>query len=58
MCRGGMLVIPNFDGNCGCRPIFRIYAQDPLCHGDKTPKLLFSTPKTRKNVHYYKQENF
>ncbi|PWA75475.1 formin-like protein 18 [Artemisia annua] len=48
-------MIPDFDGNGGCRPIFRIYGQDPLCPGDKTPKLLFSTPKTSKNVHYYKQ---
>lgn len=51
-------MIPDFDGNGGCRPIFRIYGQDPLCPGDKTPKLLFSTPKTSKNVHYYKQARF
>ncbi|PWA59015.1 hypothetical protein CTI12_AA393350 [Artemisia annua] len=42
-------MIPDFDGNGGCRPIFRIYGQDPLCPGDKTPKVLFSTPKTSKN---------
>ncbi|KAJ0885410.1 putative tensin phosphatase, C2 domain, formin, FH2 domain, protein-tyrosine phosphatase [Helianthus annuus] len=47
--------IPDFDGNGGCCPIFRIYGRDPVSSGDKTSKLLFSTPKKSKNVRYHKQ---
>ncbi|XP_012076436.1 formin-like protein 18 isoform X2 [Jatropha curcas] len=49
-------IIPNMDGEGGCRPIFRIYGQDPLMVADRTPKVLFSTPKRSKLVRYYKQE--
>ncbi|GFZ03416.1 actin binding protein [Actinidia rufa] len=48
-------LIPNFDGEGGCRPIFRIYGQDPFLVPDRTPKLLFSTPKRSKAVRHYKQ---
>nr|DAD45247.1 TPA_asm: hypothetical protein HUJ06_003478 [Nelumbo nucifera] len=48
-------VIPNFDGVGGCRPIFRIYGQDPFMVCDRTPKVLFSTPKKSKAVRLYKQ---
>ncbi|PPS03011.1 hypothetical protein GOBAR_AA17656 [Gossypium barbadense] len=47
--------IPNMDGEGGCRPIFRIYGQDPFMAADRTPKVLFSTPKKSKFVQYYKQ---
>ncbi|KAK3211275.1 hypothetical protein Dsin_015981 [Dipteronia sinensis] len=47
--------IPNADGEGGCRPIFRIYGQDPLMVADRTPKVLFSTPKRSKHVRNYKQ---
>ncbi|XP_050937512.1 formin-like protein 13 isoform X3 [Cucumis melo] len=47
--------IPNFDGEGGCRPIFRIYGQDPLLVSDRTPKVLYSTPKRSKNVRAFKQ---
>ncbi|XP_058067636.1 formin-like protein 18 isoform X3 [Magnolia sinica] len=47
--------IPNFDGEGGCRPIFRIYGQDPFIATDRTPKVLFSTPKKSKSVQLYKQ---
>ncbi|KAK9055164.1 hypothetical protein SSX86_026246 [Deinandra increscens subsp. villosa] len=50
-----MRMIPDFDGKGGCCPVFRIYGRDPLLHVDKTPKLLFSTPRRRKNVRYYNQ---
>ncbi|XP_071726855.1 formin-like protein 18 [Rutidosis leptorrhynchoides] len=50
-----MRMIPDFDGDGGCCPIFRIYGQDPYMPGDKTTKLLFSTPKRSKNIRYYKQ---
>ncbi|XP_057424069.1 formin-like protein 18 isoform X2 [Lotus japonicus] len=49
-------LIPNMDGNGGCRPIFRIYGQDPFIPADRTPKVLFSTPKRSKLVRHYKQD--
>lgn len=51
-------VIPNFDGEGGCCPIFRIYGQDPLMVADRTPKVLFSTPKRSKLVRHYKLVGF
>ncbi|XP_059635570.1 formin-like protein 13 isoform X2 [Cornus florida] len=48
-------LIPNFDGEGGCRPIFRIYGQDPSLVNDQTPKVLYSTPKRGKTVRHYKQ---
>ncbi|KAB1996233.1 hypothetical protein ES319_D13G217900v1 [Gossypium barbadense] len=48
--------IPNADGEGGCRPVFRIYGQDPFLVADKVPKLLYSTPKRSKYVRYYKQK--
>lgn len=50
--------IPDFDGTGGCRPIFRIYGQDPFIASDRTPKVLFSTPKKGKLVRFYKQVIF
>nr|XP_009795104.1 PREDICTED: formin-like protein 18 isoform X1 [Nicotiana sylvestris]XP_016480369.1 PREDICTED: formin-like protein 18 [Nicotiana tabacum] len=47
--------IPNFDGEGGCRPIIRIYGQDPLIVADQSRKILFSTPKKNNVVHHYKQ---
>ena len=47
--------LPNFDGEFGCRPIFRIYGQDPFIGSDRTPKVLFSTPKRSEIVRHYKQ---
>lgn len=47
--------IPNFDGEGGCRPIFRIYGQDPFLVTDRTSKVLYSTPKRSKTVRGYKQ---
>ncbi|CAL0323150.1 unnamed protein product [Lupinus luteus] len=48
-------LIPKMDKEGGCRPIFRIYGQDPFMAADRTPKVLFSTPKRSKLVRYYKQ---
>ncbi|XP_050366111.1 formin-like protein 18 isoform X2 [Argentina anserina] len=48
-------LIPNLDGEGGCRPLFRIYGQDPFMVVDRTPKVLFSTPKQSKLVRHYKQ---
>ncbi|XVF48284.1 hypothetical protein PTKIN_Ptkin03bG0177700 [Pterospermum kingtungense] len=47
--------IPNMNGEGGCRPIFRIYGQDPFMAIDRTPKVMFYTPKKSKHVQYYKQ---
>ncbi|XVE97339.1 hypothetical protein REPUB_Repub03eG0011100 [Reevesia pubescens] len=47
--------VPNMDGEGGCRPVFRIYGQDPFMAHDKTTKVLFSTPKKSKLVRYYNQ---
>ena len=47
--------IPNMDGEGGCRPIFRIYGQDPFIPANRSPKVLFSTPKKSKLVRHYKQ---
>ncbi|KAK7329942.1 hypothetical protein VNO77_24124 [Canavalia gladiata] len=47
---------PNFDGEGGCHPMFRIYGQDPFS-SDKNPKMLYSTPKRSRNVRTYKQVN-
>lgn len=49
--------VPNFDGQGGCRPIFRIYGPDPLAPDDKSAKVLFSTPKTSDFVQLYTQED-
>nr|XP_034917565.1 LOW QUALITY PROTEIN: formin-like protein 18 [Populus alba] len=48
-------VIPCMDTEGGCRPIFRIYGQDPYMVVDRTPKVLFSTPKRSRFVQHYKQ---
>ncbi|XP_059658241.1 formin-like protein 18 [Cornus florida] len=48
-------ILPNMDGEGGCRPIFRIYGQDPFMAADRTPKVLFSTLKRSKTVRHYKQ---
>ncbi|XP_028760886.1 LOW QUALITY PROTEIN: formin-like protein 13 [Neltuma alba] len=45
---------PNFDGEGGCCPVFRIYGQDPFL-ADKTPKILYSTQKKNKTIRFYKQ---
>ncbi|KAJ6355265.1 hypothetical protein OIU77_005786 [Salix suchowensis] len=47
--------IPNFDGGGGCRPLFRVYGQDPFLVSDRTSKLLYSTQKEGKILRDYKQ---
>ncbi|KAK9698105.1 hypothetical protein RND81_08G082800 [Saponaria officinalis] len=48
-------LMPDFTGEGGCRPLFRIYAQDPLSGDDRAPKLLFSTQTKTKAIRLYKQ---
>ncbi|CAI0427494.1 unnamed protein product [Linum tenue] len=50
-----MRFIPNFDREGGCRPVFRIYGQDPFLASDRTPKFLYSTPKKNNTFRAYKQ---
>ncbi|KAL6606762.1 hypothetical protein ACP70R_042415 [Stipagrostis hirtigluma subsp. patula] len=49
--------VPNFDGQGGCRPLFRFYGPDPLAPNDRSAKVLFSTPKTSDFVQHYTQED-
>ncbi|XP_051151379.1 formin-like protein 6 [Andrographis paniculata] len=48
-------IIPDMDGEGGCRPIVRIYGQDPLMAADRTTKVLYSMPKNGRAVGYFKQ---
>ncbi|KAG8375444.1 hypothetical protein BUALT_Bualt10G0100600 [Buddleja alternifolia] len=50
--------IPDMDGEGGFRPLFRIYGPDPLMVSDRTAKVIFSTPKTNREVGYFKQVVF
>ena len=47
--------LPNFDGEGGCCPLFRVYGQDPFLVSDQTSKLLYSTPKKGNILRAYKQ---
>ncbi|KAJ3695440.1 hypothetical protein LUZ60_000817 [Juncus effusus] len=48
-------LIPNFDGQDGCRPLFRVYGLDPSLPNDHDSKLLFSNPKDKKSVLFYRK---
>lgn len=50
--------IPAMDREGGCRPIIRIYGQDPLMVVDRKTKVLFSMPQTSKAVRHLKQVTF
>ncbi|XP_074579301.1 formin-like protein 5 [Curcuma longa] len=47
-------VIPNCDGEDGCRPMVRIHGQDPLAP-NRNPKILFATSKTKMHIRHHKQ---
>ncbi|KAJ0963461.1 hypothetical protein J5N97_028583 [Dioscorea zingiberensis] len=47
-------VIPDFDGG-GCRPVVRVYGQDPEASDFESAKVLFSTPRTKEHVQLYGQ---
>lgn len=47
-------VLPDFDGG-GCRPVVRVYGQDPEASDFESSKVLFSTPKTKEHVRLYSQ---
>ncbi|OVA08825.1 Tensin phosphatase [Macleaya cordata] len=48
-------VLPIFDGEKSCRPLVRVYGQDPSTAASRSSKVLFSTPKTKKRVRHYRQ---
>ncbi|KAF8399537.1 hypothetical protein HHK36_015404 [Tetracentron sinense] len=48
-------VLPMFDGDRGCRPVVRVYGQDPANVANRSSKILFSTPKMKKLVRHYRQ---
>ncbi|CAA7032359.1 unnamed protein product [Microthlaspi erraticum] len=47
--------IPDVGGQGGCRPIFRVYGQDPNFVDDRKSKLLYLTPKKGKHLRIYNQ---
>ncbi|XWS47981.1 hypothetical protein CRYUN_Cryun13aG0032300 [Craigia yunnanensis] len=50
-------VLPLFEEGEGCRPVIRVYGQDPKTPANRSSKLLFSTSKTKKPVrHFLKEE--
>ncbi|KAL0709154.1 hypothetical protein Bca4012_016132 [Brassica carinata] len=48
--------LPHFEGREGCRPIVRVYGQDPKAKANRSSVVLFSTPKTKKHTRLYQQE--
>ncbi|CAD5331106.1 unnamed protein product [Arabidopsis thaliana] len=48
--------LPHFEGKKGCRPILRVYGQDPKARTNRSSILLFSTLKTKKHTRLYQQE--
>ncbi|KAK6148579.1 hypothetical protein DH2020_019491 [Rehmannia glutinosa] len=50
-------VLPLYDGGRGCRPVVRVYGQDPSSKASsRSSKLLFSTSKVKKQLRFYRQE--
>ncbi|XP_039026586.1 formin-like protein 20 isoform X2 [Hibiscus syriacus] len=50
-------VLPLFEGGKGCRPVVRVYGQDPKTPANRSSKLLFTTSKKKKQIrHFLKEE--
>ena len=50
--------LPLFGGGRGCRPVVRVYGQDPAsATAGRSSKLLFSTSKNTKHARFYTQVN-
>ncbi|XP_052476738.1 formin-like protein 20 [Gossypium raimondii] len=49
-------VLPTFEGGKGCRPVIRVYGQDPKARNNRSSKLLFSNAKTKAQIPYYRKE--
>ena len=50
--------LPRFEGREGCRPIVRVYGQDPKARANRSSVVLFSTPKTKTHTRLYQQVLF
>nr|GMC71991.1 formin-like protein 20 [Ipomoea batatas] len=49
-------VIPLYEGGSGCRPVVRVYGQDPSSTtSNRSSKLLFATSTTKKHSRLYRQ---
>lgn len=48
-------VLPLFDEGKGCRPVVRVYGQDPLTKSSRSTKQLFSSLKSKKQVPRYSE---
>ncbi|KAF8118717.1 hypothetical protein N665_0002s0031 [Sinapis alba] len=48
--------LPHFEGREGCRPIVRVYGQDPKVKANRSSVVLFSTPKTEKHTRLNQHE--
>ena len=48
-------VLPIFDEGKGCRPVVRVYGQEPSISATRSSKLLFSTSQSKKHVRHYLQ---
>jgi hypothetical protein len=46
-------VVPSFDSEGGCRPLVRIFGQDPRSKKNRTTQMLFS--QSKKRVRHYRQ---
>ncbi|KAL0355490.1 UNVERIFIED_CONTAM: Formin-like protein 20 [Sesamum radiatum] len=50
-------ILPLYDGGRGCRPVVRVYGQDPSSGTySRSSKLLFTTSKVKKHTRLYQQE--
>ncbi|KAK4383606.1 Formin-like protein 20 [Sesamum angolense] len=50
-------ILPLYDGGRGCRPVVRVYGQDPSSGKyRRSSKLLFTTPEVKKHTRLYQQE--
>ncbi|KAL0416323.1 UNVERIFIED_CONTAM: Formin-like protein 20 [Sesamum latifolium] len=50
-------LLPLYEGGRGCRPVVRVYGQDPSSKtSSRSSKLLFSSSKVKKNIRLYRQE--
>ncbi|CAM8943384.1 unnamed protein product [Rhodiola kirilowii] len=48
-------ILPVFEGGKGCRPVIRVYGEDPSVPGIGNSKLLFSTTTNKLHPHHYVQ---
>ncbi|KAJ0559962.1 putative tensin phosphatase, C2 domain, formin, FH2 domain, protein-tyrosine phosphatase [Helianthus annuus] len=50
--------IPNFDNRNGCRPVIRIYGRNLLSKDGLLTQMIYSTPRSGRNLrHYHQKQN-